>query len=132
VSVPGLNGTHAWSIGAGGVSPLYPDGTPSGLVLNTGRGSWPRYKLSAIPGLRSRRESEYSAAAPVGRSGELPRPVVARGKTVVYDGVIRARSLLELEDAIDKLETAFAGNGLGTMTVATPPCTSALRTSRGR
>lgn len=119
MSVPGLNGTHAWSIGAGGLSPHALDGTPSGLVLNTGRGSWPRYKLSAIPGLRSRREAEYSAASPVGRSGELPRPVIARGKTVVYDGTVRARTLLELEAAIDRLEAAFADDLLGTMSVDT-------------
>lgn len=82
MTVPGLTGLHRWN---------------NEVSLND-LGSWPRVRLTSIPGLHTLPDLEDQRDTPAGRSGEIPRRAMDRGKQVVYSGVLEASSLGELEE----------------------------------
>lgn len=90
MSVPGLNGVHTWN---------------GDVALNDT--VWPHVRLSRIPGLHALPELEDQRDNPVGMMGELPRRSLSRGKTVVYEGTLEARSQAELDDFRSSLMQAF-------------------------
>lgn len=83
VLVPGLEARHR-VVGPGGE-----------VILNDPT-VWPRYKLAEIPGLRSSADADDQRDVLRGRRGEIQRPSVRRGKTVVYRGKILGRNLTEV------------------------------------
>lgn len=87
-----LEGTHSWNGGA--------------VVLND-LDVWPRFELSRITGLGSGGDIDDRRVERQGRKGETPKPALRRGKTVAYEGEIRARTLLELRRAEAALSAAF-------------------------
>src|SRR3954447_11985615 len=91
MAVPGLNGTHTWN---------------DDVVLND-RTVWPRVKLNRIPGLHTLPELEDQRDLPVGAMGEIPRPSLTRGKSLVYEGTVEARTQVELEAFRSDLLQAF-------------------------
>lgn len=90
--IPGLEGRHEWN----------------GAVVLNDRSVWPRYKLNRITGLHSLGDPEDRRENAVGRVGELPRRSRRRGKTIVYEGQVQARSLADLRLASAELRAAFA------------------------
>lgn len=98
-----IEGIHAW--------------TPPGAVeaaiemgrtrTDLGAPVWPRFKLERITGLGSMGEPEDNRDRPVGRGNEIARLSKRRGKTVVYEGTLQARSLLELREAEVLFAAAF-------------------------
>lgn len=102
--IPGVEGIHAWTP---------PGASEPAIELNRikaddGSPVWPRYPVRAIPGLKSLADPEDNRDRPPGRRGELTRLSERRGKTVVYEGAIEARSLLELVEGDAALRAAFA------------------------
>lgn len=92
VGVLGLEGTHA----------------ARGVVLNTAReDGYPRYRLTRISGLHALPERDDVSGSKFGQLGERDLPTLARGKTVVYEGVIQALTMTDLRLAEDALRWAF-------------------------
>lgn len=92
------------------------------LFDDSGAELWPRYKLKSVSGLMSLGDAEDNRDLPVGRVGELARLAYRRGKTVVYEGAIKAQSLLQLREAEANLRAAFAEeSGEGCMDVRPHP-----------
>jgi hypothetical protein len=80
----------------------------------------PRSRLTSIRGLHSLPDADDNRAPYVGRPGEQIYPSHERGRTIVYEGVIEARSLSELRSAGRAQRKAFRRRySEGTMT-ATP------------
>ncbi len=105
--LPGKEGLHSWTP---------PGATKAAVTLGErtdakGKPVWPWFKIRAIPGLRSQGEAEDNADAKVGGLGLTPRRGERRGRTIVYECTIKARSLRELREAEDTLQAAFAGIG---------------------
>lgn len=92
--IPGIEGLHRW--------------TPPGAgepAVTLGEGL---YRITGITGLSSLGDSEDNRDLRVGGVGEVARLSERRGKTVVYEGKIKAGSLLELREAETALRAAFA------------------------
>ena len=103
--IAGIDGQHRW----------YPPGSGDvAVVLNqqynesTGDPIWPWFKVKRIPGLYSLGDPQDVRDNRVGADGEIPRLGRRRGKTVVYEGVIKARTRRELIEGRDALCAAFA------------------------
>lgn len=90
-AVPKIEAQHVW---AGGVTL----GDPS---------AWPRFDLKKVDGLGSLGDREDNREAATARPVEIPRRSLRRGKTVVYAGLIKARSAQELRVGEDLLLAAF-------------------------
>jgi hypothetical protein len=69
---------------------------------------WPRFKLQRIGGLHSIGDPEDNRDPRVGGLGEIARPSQRRGKTGTFEGVLEARTLLELREGRDLLAAAFS------------------------
>jgi hypothetical protein len=76
---------------------------------DAGEPVWPRFKLQRITGLGSTGEAEDNRDRPPGQNRETPRLSRRRGKSVVYEGEVKARSLLELREAEAMFSAAFDG-----------------------
>lgn len=100
-----IEGIHAWTP---------PGASEAAIELgrthdDDGDAIWPRFKLLRITGLGSVGEPEDNRDRPVGRGNEIARLSKRRGKTVVYEGRVEARSLLELREAEALFSAAFDG-----------------------
>jgi hypothetical protein len=116
--IAGLEGIHAWSP-PGAIEPAIALGRTHD---DSGDPIWPRFKLLRITGLGSKGEQEENADRPVGRPGEISRLSMRRGKSVVYEGELQARSLLALREAEEAFRAAFEdGTTLGRMDVTWHP-----------
>lgn len=102
--LPGQEGRHAWT----------PPGAEEPAVTlglrrdDEGNPVWPYFQIRRITGTRSAGEAEDNASARVGGLGLNPERSERRGKTVVYECTIKARTLRELREAEDTLQAAFA------------------------
>lgn len=116
--IAGIEGRHAWTP---------PDAGAAAVVLgrvldDAGKAVWPHYKLDSVSGLHSLGDSEDNRDKKVGQIGENPRLSQRRGKTITYEGWIRARSLKSLREADSDLREAFAEqSGEGRMDVSWHP-----------
>jgi hypothetical protein len=106
VSVPGLDATHVWN----NAVTLQGD---SDAILTP-----PYFLIRKIDGWRSTPDTEDSAEAAQGRSGEIDRATRRAGKTVAYQGVCVGRTPLQMHSGIDALLEAFQDTTPGEMTVA--------------
>ncbi len=100
----GIEGRHAWTP---------PGADEPAIVLgreldDAGVRVWPHLKLDRISGLHSLGDSEDRRDPRIGQIGEITRHSKRRGKTVTYEGRIRARSLKTLREAEADLRAAFA------------------------
>jgi hypothetical protein len=68
---------------------------------------WPRFELTRITGRTSLGEAESNRDRPVGAAREILRRSGRRGKTWAYEGVLKARSLVELREAEALFAAAF-------------------------
>ncbi len=102
--LPGIEAIHRWTP-PGESEPAVALGERTDAE---GKPIWPWFKIRAIPGLRSQGEPEDNADPKVGGLGLNPRRGERRGRTIVYECTIKARSLLELREAEDALQAAFA------------------------
>lgn len=93
--VPGLSGIH----------------TIGGVLALGDLSVWPRYRLIEIPGFKSLGDLEDNRDLPAGRGREIPRRALRRGKAHTYQGVIEARTQIELDVGIDAMFSACAGTG---------------------
>lgn len=101
--IPKIEGIHAWTP-PGASEPAIELGRTHD---DTGDPVWPRFKLTRVTGLGSTGEPEDNRDRPVGRGNETARLSQRRGKTVVYEGEVEARSLLELREAEALFGAAF-------------------------
>lgn len=101
--IPGIEGIHAWTP-PGALEPAVELGR---IKADDGSLVWPRYTITRITGLRSLGEPEDNRDRPPGRQIETPRLSQRRGKTITYEGKIKAQTLLELGEAEDALLAAF-------------------------
>ncbi len=110
---PGIEGRHAW-IPPGEDDPVIVLNKP---VNDAGNADvWPCFKVRRVTGLYSLGDPQDVRDNRVGADGEIPRMSRRRGKTVVYEGTIKARTRLELLTARDTLIAAFNDmTGEGTM-----------------
>ena len=102
--IGGIEALHSWTP-PGALTPAITLGAVK--APTTGELIWPRYKLSRVSGLHSLGDPQDSRDLLVGRVGEIARLSKRRGKTVVYEGTIHARNLLELRTAEQDLRAAF-------------------------
>lgn len=102
--IGGLSAIHAWTP-PGAIEPVI---ELNRIKDDSGDPVWPRYRVRNILGLKSLPDPEDNRDRPPGRRGERARLSGRRGKTVVYEGWIEARSLFELEEADSALRAAFA------------------------
>lgn len=101
--IPGLDATHSWDGGA--------------IVLND-KTVWPRFVVREIPGLHSLPDKEDRRDLPIARPyREITRKSYRRGKALVYQGKIMARTYQELDQAIADMTEAFADTGDKVMTI---------------
>jgi hypothetical protein len=101
--IAGIEGIHAWTPPGAGAAAI-----ELGRILDdTGKPVWPRYTIKQITGLRSIGDPEDNRDRPPGRAIEIARRSQRRGKTVVYEGRIKARTLIQLEEACAALSAAF-------------------------
>jgi hypothetical protein len=99
--VPGLSGIHT-----------------IGTVALGDLSVWPRYRLLEIPGFKALNELEDNRDLPAGRSREIPRKALRRGKPFTYQGIIEARTQVELDAGIDALFSACVGTSEALITVS--------------
>lgn len=102
--IPGKEGRHAWTP-PGAAEPAVTLGLRTD---DEGNRVWPYFHIRRISGLRSAGEPEDNASARVGAAGLNPERSERRGKTVTYECTIKARTLIELREAEDTLQAAFA------------------------
>jgi len=116
--IAGIEGIHAWTPPGAGAAAV-----ELGRVKDVGGALvWPRYELRGISGLGSLGDPEDNRDQPPGQSREIVRLSERRGKTVVYEGPIKARNLRELRQAEADLRAAFAEEELeGRMDVSWHP-----------
>lgn len=81
----------------------------------------PDLKVDRISGIFDLPEIEDVREPLPGRIGELAYAALQRGKSDIYEGRIRARTLRELRQRGRAMKGAFAGTTEGTMTVAPHP-----------
>jgi hypothetical protein len=103
--IAGIEGHHAWTP---------PGASEPAIVLgrthdDAGELVWPHFKLLRVTGLGSTGEPEDNRDRPPGRGGETARLSRRRGKSVVYEGEVKARTLLELREAEATFRAAFDG-----------------------
>jgi hypothetical protein len=96
-------GIHAWTPPGAGAVAVELGRTTS----DVGAPVWPRYTLSRVSGLGSVGDPEDNRDRPAGQAREIARLSLRRGKTVTYEGKIKAQSLLELREAEADLRAAF-------------------------
>jgi hypothetical protein len=104
--IAGIEGIHAWTPPGAGAAAV----ELGRIIDNAGTKIWPHFTIDRLTGLMSTGEAEDNRDRPPGRGIEIPRRSVRRGKTVVYEGRIRARSLLQLREAEAALRAAFDDN----------------------
>ncbi len=104
-TVPGLNATHTW---------YPPDGGPP-VVLNRPGGVLPRVRLTGeIAGWGNPPPGEDRRTTPVGRVlAERPLRSGRHGKTLTYQGVIEARSDIDLRNTTGALARALGDPRMG-------------------
>jgi hypothetical protein len=68
---------------------------------------WPRWEIKQLTGLSSKGEPEDNRDRPPGAPREIPRRSVRRGKTVVFEGILKCRDLFELREAEALFDAAF-------------------------
>jgi hypothetical protein len=102
--IGGIEALHFWTP-PGALTPAITLGAVK--APTTGVLIWPRYKLTRVSGLHSLGDPQDNRDLLVGRIGEISRLSKRRGKTVVYEGTITARNLLELRTAEQDLRAAF-------------------------
>jgi hypothetical protein len=81
----------------------------------------PRVKLDAIGGLQSLPDPEDIRESAMGRRGEITRNSFRRGKTVVYEGRVQARTLAALRQLMSELASGFDSLAEGRMLVTPHP-----------
>lgn len=102
---PGLHGWH----------------TIRGIVMNVHTpGTWPRYKITKMQGFRDRPDADDNRAPSTGRPGETVYPGDERGKTVVVEGIIQAKTVVTMEQARMAYLEAVGPNGPTVMHHAAP------------
>lgn len=102
--VPKLEAQHVWG---GGLTLGDPSAHPS-------------FELKRVDGLGSLGEREDNREAATARALEIPRRSLRRGKTVVYTGLIKARSAQELRLGEDLLQAAFRETAETRMAIVPP------------
>lgn len=101
--IAGIEGIHAWTPPGAGAALI-----ELGRKLDDSGGKvWPRYEIVRISGLTSTGEPEDNRDRPPGRALEISRRSQRRGKTVTYEGLIKARTLIQLREAEAALRAAF-------------------------
>ena len=78
------------------------------LTDDAGTKLWPNLKLKTIGGLLSLGESEDNRDKRLGDVGEITRLSSRRGKSITYEGWIRARTDKSMREQSDLLREAFA------------------------
>lgn len=102
--IAGIEGHHAW---------LPPGESAAAVVLgqrveDDGTTEvWPWFKLRKISGLYSLGDPQDVRDNRVGQDGEIARVGRRRGKTVVYEGLVKGRTRTELLTGCDTLNAAF-------------------------
>lgn len=92
---PGLEVPHTW------------EGADGNFSLNDLSSAAAQIKLTKITGLFSLPELQDQRGNRAGRRGEVVFPSFGRGKTVVYEGVVRSKSLDGMRVLAQQLRTAF-------------------------
>lgn len=110
-----------------------PESTLAGILGVEARHQWndaivlgdesasPRVKIEGISGLRSLADPEDRRDLATGRRGEIERDSLRRGKTLVYELMLQARSLAELRQLASRLGGAFDDLRSGRMLVTPHP-----------
>lgn len=99
----GAEGVQAWTGADGSI-----------LALNR-RDLWPHYEVRRIPGLHRGGDFEAQSDNATQRTGEVPREGERAGKSMTYEGLVKARSLPDLLSAVESFQAAFADTAEGTM-----------------
>jgi hypothetical protein len=81
----------------------------------------PNYWVETIPGLQSLPDAEDLRDLATGRSGEIARRSVRRGKTITYNGSVRARSAADMRSGMAALTAAFQDMVEGQMVITPNP-----------
>lgn len=68
----------------------------------------PRARVTKIQGLHSLPDADDNRASRTAAIGEVAYPSLARGKTIVYEGVLQAATLSDLRELEASLRSAFA------------------------
>lgn len=89
-------------------------GNDGSLLSLNRREQWPHYHVRRIPGLNRGGDFDAQADSATQRTGEVPREGERAGKTMSYEGTIKARSMLSLRQAISNFEAVFYDTGEGT------------------
>jgi len=85
--------------------------TAGGIVMNDRLATYPRVELSDIVGLRSLPDYEEIKDQAIGRLGEVPRNNTRSGKTITFEGIIKAQSIIDLRTHMALVSAAFQGTG---------------------
>jgi hypothetical protein len=125
-SIPGLEARHTWFATTNGFLAATPLASlnyrwdasgnrrqplPSTLSAAPGRvAAGAVAVLDKISGLHSRADSDDNRGNNQGRPGEYLLPSVARGRTITYEGRLRAGSLNALREAEANMRTAYSGS----------------------
>lgn len=121
--IAGIEGIHAWT----------PPGA-EGAAIELGRikddeGTpvWPRFELVRVTGPGSLGEPEDNRDRPPGAAREIIRHSERRGKSIAYEGTLKARDVFELRQAEEEFRAAFDDlEGEGRMDVSWHPLLAAF------
>lgn len=91
-----------------------------GVVINDLTVS-PQAKLDGVDNLHGLPEAEDLRDSATGRDGEIPRRSVRRGKTIAYNGRVRAKTLAEMRQKMAAVSSAFLDLTEGSMLVSPNP-----------
>lgn len=108
---PDIDGTHAWAPAVGSAPPTLND-------WNVLAPTWPRVRIEQITGWRSLPDADDNRDPRTTTHGEFPWPGMMLGKTIVYEGAVRALSWLTLKAPVNSMVLGFGERSQeGVMTV---------------
>lgn len=109
---PDIDAVHVWTPAVGSAPPAL----NSWNVLAP---SWPRIRLEQITGWRSLPDADDNRSPRTSSDGEFTWPGRMLGKTLVYEGAVRAQSWVTLKAPVNSMVLGFSersSEGLMTVT----------------
>lgn len=108
---PDIDAVHAWDPATGSAPPAL-------NAWDVTAPSWPRNRIEQITGWRSLPESDDNRQPRTAADGEVVYPGRLLGKTVVYEGSVRALTWVTLKAPVNAMVLGYADkSGEGVMTV---------------
>jgi hypothetical protein len=110
---PDLDGVHVWTPATGSAPPAL-------NFWDVTAPAWPRIRLEQITGWRSLPEADDNRQPRTTTHGEFPYPGMMLGKTIVYEGQVRAKEWVTIKAPVHGMNQGFGERSLEGLMTITP------------